>query len=186
MHKYYFPRCPVEGPIEPPVQFQHLGSRGAVPKKCHDCNFLFEGECTRGGAKVGHHLHLDHGPCGIEGPTDPVVYEDQWVRGHVEIPRKCARCIFLRVDPIRGFHCTKDAKIWGDLHRGLDWGYWEPDTIWIQLPHPKITTRTMISWAKAGNLMEFIKEYRSVNLDLPLTEARADFAFIRKGLGLED
>jgi len=185
MHKYYFPRCPVTGPITPPKRYSHLGSNGAVPRKCADCEFIFEGSCTRGGSKSHIYMHLDHGPCGIDGPTDPVIYEDQWLRSHVEIPRKCATCVFLGVDSIHGFHCKKDASIWGDFPRGLDWGYWEPDCIWIQLPHPKITTRPMMLWAKAGNLAEFIKEYRHTNLDLPLSEAKADFQFIRKGLGLD-
>ena len=183
MHKYSFPRCQVEGPIEPPVRYQHM-MRGAVPKKCADCKFLYEGSCTRGGATSPHYLNLDHGPCGIEGPTDPVVYEDQWIRSQVEIPRKCSRCRFLRVDAIRGFHCAKDANIWGSFPRGLDWGYWEPDCVWVQLPPPKVTTRPMMQWVKRGNLVAFVKEYRAANPNLPLNEAQSDFTFLRKALKL--
>lgn len=47
MHHIYFPVCPVDGPIEPPVRFNLMGLKGAVPKKCSECKHLFEGECTR-------------------------------------------------------------------------------------------------------------------------------------------
>ena len=122
MQSKYFPACPIDGPIEPPVPFSHAASRGAVPKKCSECEHLFEGECTRYIDEVGHYLHLDHGPCGIDGPTDPVPYEDEFIRAKVEIPRKCSTCVYLAVDRIPGFHCTKDSDKWGDFHRGLDWG----------------------------------------------------------------
>lgn len=111
MHSRYFPPCPVDGPIDPPVAFGHMGSRGAVPAKCGQCRHLFEGECTRFIETVGHYLHLDHGPCGINGPTDPVTYEDEFIKAKVEVPRKCSRCRFLAVHQIFGFHCTSLGSI---------------------------------------------------------------------------
>jgi hypothetical protein len=95
-------------------------------------------------------LHLDHGPCGIDGPTDPVVYDDEFVTSKVEVPRKCAKCVFLAIDRVYGFHCTKDADKWGDFHRGLDWGAWEPDFIYVELPQPKVTTRDLSPFARPG------------------------------------
>ena len=183
MHRRYFPRCPIEGPITPAVPFAHLGIAGAIPQKCSGCRHQFEGECTRYGDKVGHYLHLDHGPCGVEGPTDPVIYEDTWLRAHVEIPRKCASCRFLAVDRIRGFFCRKDAAMWGAFPRGLDWGMWEPSCTWIQLDPPKKTTRPLLQFAHLGDVIAFVKEYRVVNPDVPMAEAKSDFALIRKKLG---
>lgn len=182
MHRYYFPPCHIDGPIEPPVPFGHMGLRGAVPKKCSNCVQLFEGECTRYIEDVGHYLHLDHGPCGIDGPTDPVVYENQYISSNVEIPRKCSRCVFLGVDAIRGFHCLKDADKWGDFPRGLDWGAWEPEFIYLELPLPKVTTRNLSIFAGQNDLMSFIKEHRRINPGLSIEEAKADFAHFRSVL----
>lgn len=182
MHRRYFPACPVDGPIEPPVPFGHMGSRGAVPKKCSDCQHLFEGECVRYSEDVGHYLHLDHGPCGIDGPTDPVTFQDEFVSSKVDVPRKCATCVFLAVNSIEGFHCTKDADKWGDFHRGLDWGAWKPDCVYLELPLPKVTTRNLSLFAKQNDLMAFIKEHRRINPGLSIEEAKADFAHFRSVL----
>lgn len=185
MHRQYFPPCPVDGPIEPPVPYAHFGT-GAVPHKCSTCEFLFEGECTRFFQDVGHYLHLDHGPCGIEGPTDPVRYEAPYISAKAEVPRKCAKCYFLAVHPIYGFHCTKDADKWGDFHRGLDWGAWAPDCIYLELPPPKITTKVLSRFANQNNLLAFIKEHRRINPGLSLEEAKSDFAHFRTILEKRD
>ena len=179
MHKNYFPVCPVDGPIEPPVPYSHLASRGAVPNKCAQCPNLFEGGCTRYIEEVGHYLHLDYGYCGIPGPTDPVIYRDQFIVSKVEIPRKCSTCIYLDFDRVRGFCCRKDSKKWGDLERGLDWGAWQPDSIYLELPLPKITTRGLSVHAKNGDLIAFIKEYRRVNPGLSIEEAKSDYRRFR-------
>ncbi len=179
MHHRYFPACPVDGPIEPPAPFGHMVSRGAVPKKCSECRHLFEGECVRYMDEVGHFLHLDHGPCGINGPTDPVIYEDELVRSKVEIPRKCATCVFLAIDRIFGLHRTKDADKWGDLHRGLDWDAWEPDCIYLELPSPKVTTKHLSQFANQNDLIAFLKEYRRINPGVSIEEAKADFSHFR-------
>lgn len=179
MHKYYFPVCPVDGPIEPPVPFNHMGVSGAVPNKCGQCPKLFEGSCTRYMEEVGHYLHLDYGYCGIPGPTDPVIYRDEFVVSKVEIPRKCSTCAYLVLNRIRGFHCSKDSEKWGYLDRGLDWGTWEPDSIYLQLPFPKITTRDLAVHAKSGDLIKFIKEYRRVNPGVSIEEAKSDYRRFR-------
>jgi len=180
MHKYYFPRCPVDGPVNPPVPYGHMASKGAVPQKCATCRCLFEGECLRYVEQVNRYLHLDHGACGINGPTDPVLYHDGWIDSKVEIPRKCASCSFLAVDQIRGFHCTKDADKWGDLHRGLDWGAWEPDVLYFELPLPKVTTRKLARFAQDNDQIGFIQEYRRTNPGFPIQEAKVDFVRLRE------
>lgn len=179
MHHRYFPTCPFDGPIEPPVPYGHMASHGAVPKKCSECQYLFEGECTRYIKEVGDYLHLDHGPCGIHGPTDPVVHEDRFIQSCVEIPRKCTTCVFLKVDRLFGFHCTKDAEKWGDFHRGLDWGTWKPDCVYLQLPSPKVTTKNLSLFAFQDDLISFIYEHRRVNPGVSIEEAKADFAHFR-------
>ncbi|WP_145248882.1 hypothetical protein [Aeoliella mucimassa] len=180
MYTHYFPSCPVDSPIEPPVPFGHVGLSGAVPKKCSKCRHLFEGECTRFIEEVGRFLHLDHGPCGIDGPTDPVEYEDEFVKGKVTVPRKCSRCFHLAVDPVYGFHCTKDATKWGHAHRSLDWGAWRPDHVYLQLPPPKVTTKALSEHTFANDQLAFIKEHRRINPGLSIQEAKADFAHFRR------
>ncbi|TXH72717.1 MAG: hypothetical protein E6Q88_05970 [Lysobacteraceae bacterium] len=120
MHRQYFPACRVDGPIEPPAPYAHLIFRGAVPNKCSRCSHLFEGGCKRHLEILGHYLHLDYGPCGVDGPTDPVTYEDAFVRANVEVPRKCANCRFLAIAPIHGLVCRKDAELWSDYHHSID------------------------------------------------------------------
>jgi len=182
MHRNYFPKCQVNGPIEPPAPFGHLGLQGAVPKKCSGCKHLFEGECLRGGDVVGRYLHLDHGPCGIPGNTDPVIYENQHIKSKVTVPRKCASCLHLRNDSIRGFYCSKDSDKWGDFSRGLDWGTWQPDHIYFDLPLPKITTRTMCELVVSDDLVGFVTEYRRVNPGRSLQEAKDDFKLMHDKL----
>ena len=183
MHKDYFPACPVHGPIEPPVPFNHMGLSGAVPNKCGPCPKLFEGSCTRYIEEVGHYLHLDYGYCGIPGPTDPVIYEDQFIVAKVEVPRKCSTCMYVDFDRVKGFVCRKDAKKWGRFERGLDWGSWEPDAIHLELPLPKVTTKDLSVYAKQGDLIEFIKEYRKVNPGTSFDEAKSDYQHFREILG---
>ena len=190
MHSQYFPACPVDGPIEPVVPFAHMFSVGAVPNKCSSCRFLFEGECNRasefngdqsihlGSMHLGY-MRLDHGPCGVNGPTDPAFYEDKFVKAEVSVPRKCTTCRFLNIDSIHGFHCGKDSEIWGDFHRGLDWGAWSPDRIDLELPAPKVTTRALSELAHQNDLIGFIKEHRRVNPGVSLEEAKTDFGFFR-------
>ncbi len=180
MYKKYFPACDINGPIEPPVSFGHLGIQGAIPIKCSNCPKLFEGGCTRHIKMVGDYLYLDHGPCGIDGPSDPVIYENAFIQSKVTVPRKCSDCQFLSVAPIWGFECNQDADKWGDFKRGLDWGAWKPDVIYLQLPQPKITTRILSQAIFENDLLTFIREYRRVNLGLSIQEAKADFTILRK------
>ena len=154
-------------------------SRGAVPKKCSECEHLFEGECLRGGEQAGRYFHLDYGPCGIPGKTDPVHYENGHIKAKVTVPRKCDFCHYLRYDFIHGFYCNKDSDKWGDFHRGLDWGTWQPDVVYFDLPLPKATTQKMCEMATSDDLVGFIAEYRRVNPGLSIQEAKEDYNLIR-------
>ena len=179
MHHLYFPACPVEGAIDPPVPYGHMVKSGAIPHKCGNCDKLFEGGCTRFIEDVQRYMHLDFGPCGIDGPTDPVFYEDRFLKSKVEIPRKCAGCVHLVTDSIYGFTCKKDSDKWGDNFRGLDWGSWSPDRIYVELPPPKITTKALINCVHDDDLKGFLVEYRRVNLGVSLREGRADFEHLK-------
>ena len=99
--------------------------------------------------------------------------------------RKCAKCNYLEVffnaqSIVDGFSCGKDKEIWRGFNRNLDWGTWEPDWIYIDLPHPKITTKKLYSFVKNDDQTGFIKEYRCINPGLSMKEARDDFKFLRK------
>ena len=179
MHHFYFPSCPVDGPIEPPVPFGHMLSKGAIPKKCSECEHSFEGSCTRYIKEVGHFLHLDHGPCGIDGPTDPVIYENDFVTSKVEVPRKCAKCYRLAVCSVKGLHCTKDADKWGDFHHGLDWGTWQPERVYLRMELPKVTTKVLVDHAYTGDLAAFIEEHQRTNPGITVEDAKSDFNWFR-------
>lgn len=131
-------------------------------------------------AEVGHYLHLDYGPCGIAGPTDPVTYEDAFVAAKVEVPRKCATCVHLECDRVHGFFCSKDREKWGDFHRSLDWGAWAPDFVYLELPLPKVTTMDLSRFAYQNDLVAFVREYRRINPGSSLAEAREDFEKFRR------
>lgn len=180
MHVNYFPSCKIEGNIEPPVPFNHMGIAGAVPNKCGSCKHLFEG-CTRNIEQVGRYLHLDYGPCTIAGPTDPVIYEDENLKAKVKIPRKCTTCV-LKIERVIGLYCSQGKEKWGSWYRGFDWGTWEPDSIYLQLPLPKVTTKNLLIFVKRNEIINFINEYRQVNPGLSISEAKADFAYLQQAL----
>lgn len=182
MYINYFPSCNVEGAIEPPIPFNHMGIAGAVPNKCGSCKHLFEGGCTRNIEQVGRYLYLDYGPCTITGPTDPVIYENANLKAKVEIPRKCTTCVYLNIDSVSGFYCSQGREKWGAYHRGLDWGAWEPDSIYLQLPFPKVTTKNLSIFVKRNEIINFINEYRRVNPGLSMSEAKADFMYLQQAL----
>ncbi|ACL06948.1 hypothetical protein Dalk_5278 [Desulfatibacillum aliphaticivorans] len=180
MHKSYFPSCGVAGPIAPAVRINHLGLIGCIPNKCAGCSHMFEGSCTRGLDAVGRYLHLDHGPCGVPGPTDPVLYESRYIAAKAAIPRKCAACSFLEFEMVQGFICSKDKDIWGDFPRSLDWGAWSPDSLYFDLGPSKNATKQLSVCVQNNNLAGFIEEYRRVNPGLSLYEAKADLATLRE------
>ena len=90
------------------------------------------------------------------------------------------------MDNIYGFHCTKDANQWGDFHRGLDWGVWQPDFVYLELPFPKITTKELVKYAFQNDLIAFVKEHRRINPGLSMEEAKVDFQHFTKILENRD
>lgn len=175
MHGDYFPACPVEGPVEPAPRSGHMGVVVAVPQKCATCGHLFEGGCRRAMATVGRYLHLDHGPCGVPGPTDPVIYDGHYLRAKVTVPRKCCGCPHLAVSTARGFSCAKDARTWGLLGRGLDWGGWRPGRVTLSLSSGRDVTRELADHAFAGDRVAFVRAYRRTYPDVSIDVARTEF-----------
>ena len=112
MKEFYRKECPYEGSYAP-IPFAHLGGRGAIPKKCGACQFFFEGACKKISNSL---LRLDYGPCGISGSKALVSDE----RVYRKIPEKCHTCSFLAEARVYKLICTKDAAVWGDFPRGLD------------------------------------------------------------------
>ena len=170
MHHNAFPICTVSGSYDP-VAFSHLG-RGAVPAKCAECKDLFEGGCTRAMDLVQAYLALDHGPCGVRGPTDPVVYEDRWMRSKVEVPRKCADCVHITVDSVRGFHCGKDPAIWGSFPRSLDWGAWRPGRGAVTLSSGHEVTSAFLEATRARKKMKAFMAFRAANKGTSIMDAK--------------
>lgn len=95
-----------------------MSSRGAVPQKCSQCHYFFEGGYLRCGPD--QEMCLDHGSCPYPGETCPEDYEDLFL-----IPKKCISCRYLELE-IRGCVCRYESEKWGDVPRNLDWGDREP------------------------------------------------------------
>ncbi|WP_146564742.1 hypothetical protein [Posidoniimonas corsicana] len=109
-----------------------------------------------------------------------MLYEDGFISAKVAVPRKCVSCVHLQVDNVHGFHCLKDADKWGHFHRGLDWGSWRPDHVYLQLAPPKVTTKALSDHAFTGNQLAFIKEHRRINPGLSIREAKSDYEHFRR------
>ncbi|ULH14389.1 hypothetical protein MF271_10080 [Deinococcus sp. KNUC1210] len=175
-----FPACTVEGPIYPAVPFDYIA--GSIPQKCSQCSMQFEGSCRRGMSLLGRFLSLDYGPCRLSGSTHPAFFEDTFIASKVEVPKKCTTCKLLRYDGIYGFRCAEDADVWGQSLKALDWGAWEPDALYVELVAPKITTKLLVKAAKDHDLVAFVKEYRRINPNVSIVEAKEDFQFLSTGL----
>ena len=126
MYRKVFPRCEVEGSLEP-VAFSHFGSTDHIPRKCAECENMFEGECVRAMDQVEDYLSLDYGPCRKSGLCNPVLFEDQFIKSKVFVPEKCRDCFNLKYHAVFGFRCHEDDQIWGRYGKTLDWGHWSPD-----------------------------------------------------------
>jgi hypothetical protein len=125
MYRYAFPKCPVEGSVQP-VPFGHFLSNGAVPAKCAACGLFLEGECLRAMQAIEGYQVLDHGACPVQGDTSPTKMIEENTGRVFFVPAKCAACGYLFSNSTRGFFCTYQQQIWGDFPRSLDWGHWRP------------------------------------------------------------
>lgn len=176
MYTKSFPRCEVTGSVEP-VPYSHFIS-GAVPQKCRACPSLFEGGCTRAINEVGSYLNLDHGPCPVTGPTEPVFIDTQYYISKVQVPEKCVRCRYLYLDNISGFVCHFEKERWGQFPRSLDWGIWSPSHPIAGLDSGKSVSIDMLLAVKSGNEIVAIKAYKAVHKDATIKEAREAYAEI--------
>lgn len=174
MYRTVFPRCTVPGSFEP-EPYSHL-INGAVPRKCRECDHLFEGSCRRAMAQVQGYLSLDHGPCPIKGPTDPVLVETQHYLSKVYVPSKCRTCRNLLLDSIQGFVCNLEREKWGSFPRALDWGSWSPEHPNLGLQSGRSVSVEVLQAVSERNEVGAIKAFRAVHRDATLKEAREAYA----------
>jgi hypothetical protein len=175
MYRNVFPRCTVIGSVDP-VPFGHFGFTGAIPSKCNTCIHLLEGDCTRAIEQVRKYLSLDHGPCPVKGPTDPVLVENEDYKSKVYIPSKCQSCTYLKLDGVRDFVCNFEHELWGAFPRTLDWGCWSPEHPNLGLESQRSLTLEVIEAVVARNEASAIKAFRSSHPDATFKEAREAYA----------
>ena len=152
---------------------------GAVPSKCGQCQHMFEGGCRRAMEQVQGYLALDHGPCPVKGPTNPVKVESKYYMSKVEVPAKCQSCSHLELDRIHGFVCNLDRVTWGAFPRTLDWGAWSPEFPNLGLQSGRSVPHEVLAAVKAGSETEAIKAFRAVHSDATIKEAREAYAELR-------
>jgi hypothetical protein len=181
MYRRAFPRCTVEGSLGP-VPFSHLGLEGAVPAKCSTCSHLFEGECRRALEATQGHLALDHGPCPVAGPTQPVRVETPFYASKVFVPEKCRACRNLELDGVRGFLCTLDADRWGDFPRELDWGSWSPEHPLLGLQSGRSVPVDFVGAVRRDAEADAVRAFRQAYPTATFQEARDAFAELREKL----
>lgn len=162
MYRKAFPKCEVEGPLDP-VEWGHMGSTKSIPRKCFECDKQFEGECIRAVEQVQGYLSLDYGPCKQYGNCEPKLVEDQFIKSKVYVPAKCVRCSHLEYHSIFGFACHEDEEIWGPYGKTLDWGHWSPELPNIGLESGKLVSTELLDAVKRNEKVEAIKIFRTLN-----------------------
>lgn len=174
MYRTVIPRCTVAGPVDP-VPYNHFMS-GAIPRKCTSCAQSFEGGCRRAMDQVQGYLALDHGPCNVNGPTEPVLVETAYYKSTVYVPAKCEHCINLHLDRTHGFVCNLDRLVWGAFPRTLDWGVWSPSHPNIGIKSGRSLTIQMLEAIAAREEVPFIRAFRASHGNASLREARDAYA----------
>lgn len=174
MYRTVIPRCVVVGSLEP-VSYSHFMT-GAIPAKCRACENMFEGGCTRAMEQVQGYLALDHGPCPVRGPTEPVIVETEHYTSKLFVPAKCERCRFLELEKARGFVCNFERAKWGAFPRTLDWGTWNPDHPNVGLKSGRSVPIGVLQAVAARHEAEAIKVLRAAHSDATLGEARDAYA----------
>jgi len=175
VYRLVFPRCDVVGSLEP-EPYGHMASKGSIPRKCKACRHIFEGECLRAVGQLHRYLSLDHGPCPVRGPTNPVLIETEIYKSKVFVPAKCERCGFLELDQIRGFVCNFERKKWRAFRRALDWGAWSPDHPNVGLKSGRSVTPEVIEAVRNRKEAEAVKAFRSSHPGASFLEARRAYA----------
>jgi hypothetical protein len=184
MYRTVLPRCTVVGSVEP-VPYSHF-MNGAVPSKCRTCAHLFEGGCRRALEQVGKYLALDHGPCPVRGPTNPVVVETEHYTSKVLVPAKCERCRYLELEKVRGFVCNFERERWGAFPRTLDWGAWSPEHPNIGLKSGRSVSQEVLRAVAARREVEAIKAFRAAHRDVTHKEAREAYAELLEQVSRND
>lgn len=171
MYRKAFPRCTVDGPVEP-VGFGHLGSKGAIPRKCTACRYSMEGSCTRAIEEVAGYLHLDHGPCPVPGATHPVEVPSGVKGGVITVPDKCLGCEHLEMMRLV---CNYQRERWGDFPRSLDWGDWQPELPNLGLMSGRRVSDELLRAVCDGNKVAAIKAFMAVNAGAMMHEGMAAY-----------
>lgn len=179
MFRQAFPRCEVPGPVDP-VPYSHFCSNGCIPRKCSTCKSQFEGGCGRGVEQTAGWLALDHGPCAVPGPSDPVLIENRYISSKVSVPRKCSHCRHLDYDGIRGFVCGWQQEMWGDFPRTLDWGDWTPETPNVGLDSDATCSPVFIRLCIAAQMADAIRTFLSDNPTASVGEGKRAYEEIRR------
>lgn len=174
MFRTAFPRCTVPGSVDR-VPYGHF-MWGAIPQKCRSCDHLFEGGCTRAIEQVQGYLALDHGPCPIKGPTNPVLVDTPYYTSKVYVPSKCQSCRYLELDRIRGFVCNYERERWGSFPQTLDWGLWNPAHPNLGLKSGRSVPVEFIQAVQNQHEAQAVKAFRSAHPDTTFREARDAYA----------
>ena len=179
MYQKQFPSCKIKGSLEP-TEFGHMFSKGMIPKKCSECDLMFEGECRRNSEITGEYARLDYGKCEIEGKTEPVCIEIDSNGYETFVPAKCEHCDYLKKDKYRGYICTFEKNIWGDFPRSLDWGNWKPNFPIIGLGADLKLTKHLIILIENEKTTEAIKEIKRLNNGIEFKEAIESVSLLKK------
>lgn len=182
MYRYAFPKCFIQGSTDP-VPYGHLVLHGAVPQKCRDCKYLFEGSCRRAADTVEDYQSLDHGPCPKHGEANPIELRGKNPERPLFVPKKCASCEFLSNDPIRGYVCLYQKEIWGGFPRSLDWASWEPELAPIGIQQKVIATVEVLSNVKLGLSAKAVLELKRLYPGLSTEAAIKCCAIFAKRIG---
>ena len=177
MYNNAFPKCEVQGSFVP-IEFDHGALEGAIPEKCASCKESFEGSCLRAITLMDDYLSLDHGPCEIAGDTTPTKIDSN-NNAPIYVPKKCSQCDFLKQSDIDGYYCSSEREKWGDFHRSLDWGNWEPDHPVVGIRRinnnidegPATITKELIALILENKTTKALKLYRSINAIDTIKEA---------------
>lgn len=142
-----------------------------IPKKCSECNLMFEGECIRNSEITGEYSRLDYGKCKVEGKTNSVCIEIDNSGYETFVPEKCVKCTHLKKDKYHKYICDFEKNIWGDFPRSLDWGDWQPDFPIIGLGDNLKMTKHLIILIQNKKTVEAIKELKRLNSEIDFKKA---------------
>lgn len=136
--------------------------------------------------QVRGYLALDHGPCPMRGPTNPVIVETVHYISKVSVPAKCERCRYLELEKVRDFVCNFEREKWGAFPRTLDWGAWSPEHSIVGLKSGRSVSQEVLRAVAAQREVEAIKAFRAAHRDATLKEAREAYAELLQQVSRND